>query len=258
MTRPAAAERAPGRGSPSAPRSCASDDVDPARPASRSASCSPTHRIGRRPASSARRELAADQLVGLAGVAAPLGVADDDPRREPGQHRRRDLAGVGARQLVMDVLGADRRRPDRLGERVADRREAHERRADHPGHARPRGSAPRSSRASSPASAGVVCIFQLAATMTSRMRANHARAAAVDGRRPAALGRRAVGQALDPLEGPLDRRAMELEALGELGEARLGRLAPGVGHEPDDVRLLAQPAVGVERPRSRRAAGRRR
>ena len=52
-------------------------------------------------------ELAADQLVGLGRVAPPLGVTDDDPVGEPGQHRRRDLAGVGALQLVMDVLGAD-------------------------------------------------------------------------------------------------------------------------------------------------------
>ena len=47
--------------------------------ASRSASCSPTHRIGRRPASTRPGELAADQLVGLAGVPPPLGVADDHP-----------------------------------------------------------------------------------------------------------------------------------------------------------------------------------
>ena len=90
----------------SAPRSCAST-TSVARPASRSASCSPTHRIGRRPASSARPSLRADQLVGLAGVAPPLGVADDDPGREARQHRRGDLARVRAGQLVMDVLGTD-------------------------------------------------------------------------------------------------------------------------------------------------------
>ena len=52
-------------------------------------------------------ELAPDELVGLEGVAAPLGVADDDPCREADEHRRRDLAGVRALQLVMDVLGPD-------------------------------------------------------------------------------------------------------------------------------------------------------
>ena len=69
-------------------------------------------------------ELAADQLVGLARVASPLGVADDDPGREPDQHRRRDLAGVRAGQLVVDVLGADADVRVRVGERVADHRQA--------------------------------------------------------------------------------------------------------------------------------------
>ena len=145
MTRPAARERGRLMSAQGAAQ-LAIDDGRPARPASRSASRSPTHRIGRRPASTARRELAADQLVGLAGVAPALGVADDDPVREAGEHRRRDLAGVRALELVMDVLGAD---PDvrvGLGERVADRGEADERRADDPGHAghpRPRRDRPR-------------------------------------------------------------------------------------------------------------------
>ncbi len=81
-------------------------------------------------------ELAADERIGLAGVAPPFGVADDDPRREPGQHRCRDLAGVGALEFVVDVLGADRDVRIELRERVADRGETDERRADHPDHAR--------------------------------------------------------------------------------------------------------------------------
>src|SRR4029077_8121096 len=37
-------------------------------------------------------ELATDELVALREVAPTLGVADDDPGREPGRHGRRDLA----------------------------------------------------------------------------------------------------------------------------------------------------------------------
>ena len=39
---------------------------------------------------------------------------------------------------------------------------------------------------------------------------------------------------------------MEAEPLGQLGERRLGRRAAGGGHEPDDGRLLGEPAVGLE------------
>ena len=201
-------------------------------------------------------ELPADQLVGLARVAPPLGVADDDPVREAGQHRRRDLAGVGALELVMDVLGAD---PDigvRLGERVADGGQA-----TNGGQMTRMTPSPRVRaaivRARSPASAGVVCIFQLAATITSRIAANHARAGRAGRGRRAGLGidRR---QALEPLERALDGGAMDLEPLGQLGEARLRRLAPRLRDEPDDVRL-GRPAGRRPRAcRSRRAAGRRR
>ena len=48
-----------------------------------------------------------------------------------------------------------------------------------------------------------------------------------------------VGQPLQALERALDRRSMDLEPLGELGEARLRRFAPGLGDQPDDVRLRA-------------------
>ena len=111
MTRPASASRA-GSCSPSAPRQLATDDgilVAGLALAELLADAQDRAQPGLdRPA-----ELAADQLVGLAGVAPPLRVADDDPRREPDEHRGRDLAGVGALELVMDVLGADRRRRDR-------------------------------------------------------------------------------------------------------------------------------------------------
>ena len=52
---------------------------------------------------------ARDHLVGLAEELAPLRVADEralDAELE--QHRRRDLAGVGAARLPVHVLGIDR------------------------------------------------------------------------------------------------------------------------------------------------------
>ena len=89
-------------------------------------------------------DLEPDELVGLARVTTPFGVADDHPGRQPGQHRCGDLAGVGTLQLVMDGLGPDRDVRIGLGQRVADGGEGHERRADHADHARRPGSAPRS------------------------------------------------------------------------------------------------------------------
>ena len=76
----------------------------------------------------------------------------------------------------MDVLGAD---PDvrvRLGEGVADGGEAHERRADDPDHAVARGSAPRSSGRGRRRRPGSCASSNCAATITSRIAANHARA----------------------------------------------------------------------------------
>ena len=68
--------------------------------------------------------LGVDDLVGLGVVLAALGVADDDVgAAELGQHRRRDLAGVGAGVLGRDVLGAvPDREPVAVDERLhADR-----------------------------------------------------------------------------------------------------------------------------------------
>ena len=55
-----------------------------------------------------RWDLARQRLVGLAEVAATLGVAEEDSL-DAGldQHRRRDLAGEGARAVLVHVLGAD-------------------------------------------------------------------------------------------------------------------------------------------------------
>ena len=75
-------------------------------------------------------QLAADEGVGLAGVAPALGVAEDDPRDEPRQHRRAHLARVGAGELVVEVLGADADPLPR--DRVADRGQADRRGADDP------------------------------------------------------------------------------------------------------------------------------
>ena len=88
------------------PRSCAST-TSTARPASRSASCSPTHRIGRRPASTAR-----PSLRPISSSVSPASRRRSEwPTMthvaRPVEHRRRDLARVRAGQLVVDVLGAD-------------------------------------------------------------------------------------------------------------------------------------------------------
>src|SRR5213593_4760322 len=96
-------------------------------------------------------------------------------------------------------------------------------------------------RARSPASLGVVCIFQLAAITTSRMDAHHAGPAlAVVWRR---LG---LGEPRQALEGPLHGGAVEVEPDRELGEGRLRRLATGVRDDADDVGLLPESAIGVE------------
>ena len=127
-----AATRAAGSRPSRAPVSCASTTCA-SRPASRSARTSPTHRIGRRPPATARSSFLPIELVRLAEVGAALGVAEDDPRGEAGQHRDGDLAGVGPGQLVVDVLGTDAHVLAR--QRVAHGGEAHVRRADHPGDA---------------------------------------------------------------------------------------------------------------------------
>ena len=52
---------------------------------------------------------------------------------------------------------------------------------------------------------------------------------------------------LQAFEGALDGGTVDLEALGQLGQARFGRLTTRVGNEPDDVRLLLQAPVAFER-----------
>ena len=153
----------------------------------------------------------------------------------PVEHRRADLAGVGTGQLVMDVLGADRDTPlPTSASRTAARQTNGGQMTRSTGPLDPVRAA--IVAASSPASAGVVCIFQLAAMTT--------------GLTPESCQSRTVvfvrGESLDPLEGALDGRAMEPEPLGELAEGRLRRLPSGRGHEPHDRRLLGQPAVGLE------------
>ena len=227
------------------------------RPASRSPSCSPTHRIGRRPASMARADLAADDLVGLRGIATALGVADDDPVGEPDQHRRRDLARVRALELVMDVLGAD---PDvriRLGEGVADRGERHERRADDPDHAVARGSARRSSGRGRRRRPGWCASSNSRPRSRHASRANHARAwwaGRVGGPASASVVARRSNRsrARWTAERWISRRS------ASSAEARLGRLAAGLGDQPDDVGLGRAAAHRRRACRSRRAAGPRR
>ena len=192
-----ARRRRPGRRPPGRPdrarrarRAAASRRRDSARPASRSSARSPTQRMARRPASVGPPELLADQLVRLAEVPPPLRVADDDPRREADEHRGRDLAGIRAGRLVMDVLGADRRRPGptrrgRRGPPPGDTNGGQMTRVTSGSRVRLAIVA-----ASSAASAGVVCIFQFAATITSRIAANHARAGRRTDRRPTPRRRR--------------------------------------------------------------------
>ena len=96
--------------------------------------------------------------------------------------------------------------------------------------------------ARSPASAGVVCIFQLAATITSRMGPNHARGLHGCCRR----GGFGLGEAFDALEGPLDGRTVQVEAFRELGQGRLGCLAASVGNEADAVRLRREAPIRIE------------
>jgi hypothetical protein len=50
-------------------------------------------------------------------------------------------------------------------------------------------------------------------------------------------------EALDPLQRPLDGRSVQTEPLGEFRESGLGLLAPRVGYQADDVRLLGQATV---------------
>ena len=132
-------------------------------------------------------------------------------------------------------------------------------------------------RASSEASAGVVFIFQLAAMtigrlMSAIMPESRVRSPAdrpPGARRPArsaTAGRLpgtgagwpipvpatdpsviVQGQALHPVQRSLHRRPMQLEALGDLGQRRLGRLAASRRNGPDGRRLLREAAVRVER-----------
>ncbi len=79
-------------------------------------------------------DLAADALIGLAVVLAPLRMAEDHERRHAGQHERARLAGERAAFLGMHGLGPDGDAPSRDG--AAHRLEPDGRRADHRDHRR--------------------------------------------------------------------------------------------------------------------------
>src|SRR5207247_334256 len=91
----------------------------------------------REPVGHGGAELEIDDLVGLADLLAPFGVADEHPTAaEVGEHRRRDLAGVGARGLVVTRLRPELDRA--AGEHLGDGGEGGEGRADddlHPARA---------------------------------------------------------------------------------------------------------------------------
>ena len=180
-------------------------------------------------------------------VAAPLRVADDDPVGQPDEHRRGDLAGVGALQLVVDVLGAD---ADAGSDSARASRTAA---SETYGGQMTRMTPSTRVRAAivggqGAGVGGVVFIFQLPAMIDVAHRRHHARAdrprTARERRSPRRLGRR---QPLEPLERPLDGRAMDLEALGELGQARLRGLAPRLGDAAARRRAGRQPPVRLER-----------
>ena len=205
-------------------------------------------------------QLLADQRVRLAEVGAALGVAEDDPGGEAGQHRRGDLAGVGPGQLVVDVLGAHAHVLAR--QRVAHGGQAHVRRADDagdPGLPRPRRDGPRElagvggggvhlpvggnhDRAFMPASCQSASVRSPGRPAPCRPppgpdrdgretpRSRHRMAGSV----PAADALVVVErEPLHPVERPLDRRAVELEARGDLRQRRLGRLAARLGDGAD-------------------------
>ena len=87
----------PRRRTARAPHRAAAPTTACVRPASRSASCSPTHRIGIRPARQRRGELARHQRIVFAVQRAPLGMADDHVvAADVLQHRGGHLAGEGA------------------------------------------------------------------------------------------------------------------------------------------------------------------
>ena len=121
--------------------------------------------------------------------------------------------------------------------------------------ARLRGSAPAIVRASSPASAGVVCIFQLAATITSRIARIMPERGSAAGTRPDGAVRRAAGprrssgwSASRSIRSSARWTAERWSSSRSASSARrrLRRLAAGVGDEPDDVRLVGEPAVRLE------------
>ena len=56
------------------------------------------------------------------------------------------------------------------------------------------------------------------------------------------------GEALDPLERPLDGRPVKAQPFGQLGKRGFGRLLASLGDESDHVRLLGQPAVTGQLP----------
>ena len=189
-------------------------------------------------------------------------VADDHPRREAGQHRRarsrrcrRPASSWWTFWAPTATSGSASASASRDGG------EAHERRADHADDAGDAGPRRRSSRASSPASAGRRVHLPVAPrTITSAHRRGSCQSRGrVDGaaRRPAASSSWS-GQALDPLERALDRRAVEVAA------ARRARasVASGVSRRASATDrttygLVGQPTVRLERRRSPRAGGRR-
>ena len=76
--------------------------------------------------------------------------------------------------------------------------------------------------------------------------ADHARATGVGDKGPSASSASLKGKPLEAFQRALDGGPVKLQAAGQLGERRLGRLPARRGDRPDDPRLGGEPAVGLE------------
>src|SRR5262245_22737206 len=251
ITRPAATI-APGSRPPSAPRSCSST-TPVSRPASRSASTSPTHRIGRSPPATAR-----SSLRPMSSSVSPLEA------RRSGWPRITHVARPWSIPTETSPVNAPAASwwtfwaPTATSSAArASRTGARQTKGGQMTRVTP-GSRVRDAivRASSPASAGTVFIFQLAAITTGRI-ARSCQRRPPPGPAPDPLVI-VEGEALHAVQRPLDRRAVEVEPGGDLGQGGLGRLAPRLRDRPHGPWLVAQPPVGLQGVDRRELAARRR
>ena len=201
------------------------------RPASRSASCSPTHRIGRRPASTARPSLRpiSSSVSPASRRRSEWPTMTQSRVRRASAPRPRRCTHPGARD------GRSGRRPPTSGSSSASasRTAARQTNGGQMTRITP-GPRVRAAivRASSPASAGVVCIFQLAATIdvTHRGESCQSGPPLPDVRRPPSSSDAAI-RSLERAAGPLDASDGSSRR-----SARSARLASGVARRASATR----------------------